>query len=155
MTSHGEKSKKAKRMERRLNMNKRNIKPTFWILAVFFTVGMFPNNASAQDYGSATRPPFIPRKPSPYNPNPKNPRAEQARPTITVTEGSVVPAQTTYFVYDETGTKLLKTFTHGQRVILHAKKLAKKEAPKPPELNCVQVNCPASFGANVTCWKCK
>jgi len=77
------------------------------------------------------------------------------RRVITVGDGSVVPAQTTYFVYDETGTKLLKTFSHGQRVVLQAKKKAKKEAPKPPPINCVQINCPESFGANATCWKCK
>jgi hypothetical protein len=82
-------------------------------------------------------------------------RASMARPrTITVADGSVVPANTTYFLYDQTGTRLMRTFTHGQRVDFHGKK-AKKEAPKPPPINCVQINCPQSFGANVTCWKCK
>jgi hypothetical protein len=73
---------------------------------------------------------------------------------ITVEDGSVVPAQTTYFLYDETGTKLLRTFSHGQRVVLHAKK-AKKEAPNPPAINCAQITCPGSFAKNVTCWKCQ
>ena len=58
-------------------MNKPIIKTSFWILAVLFGVALFPNNALAQDYGAATRTPVIPRKPSPYNPNPRNPMTEQ------------------------------------------------------------------------------
>jgi hypothetical protein len=137
-------------------MNKPNLKITFWILAVFFTVGMFPNNAPAQDYARATRPPpSIPRKPTqppPYNP--RNPRMEQERPVIRVAENTVVPPRTIYFIYDEAGTRLLQTFTSGQRVILFAKK-KKKEAPtQPPHVDCAKINCPETF-RNADCWDCR
>ena len=75
--------------------------------------------------------------------------------SITVPENALVPAKNVFYFYDATMTKLLATFREGQPVHVTQYKKAKKESKDPPKIDCVQINCPGSFGANATCWKCK
>ena len=72
--------------------------------------------------------------------------------TIIVKHNAVVPKNNTYYLYDEAGIKLLATFNSGQTVNLFKRK--KVESKDPPKVDCAQIDCPASFGSNVTCWKC-
>lgn len=75
--------------------------------------------------------------------------------SITVTENAVVPASNVYYLYDDAMSKLLVTYNSGQTVQIKLYKLKKTQPKKPPEINCVEVNCPGGFGPNVKCWKCK
>ena len=64
-------------------------------------------------------------------------------------QGTVVPANETYNVYDESG-KLLGTYAGGKTVAIpESKGRAKKK------LDCVQISCPKTFRKGTTCWKCK
>ena len=74
--------------------------------------------------------------------------------SIRVLESAIVPKNHAYFVYDDAGIQLLITYRGGFPVKLA--KLGKKVTPKqPPKMDCVQINCPPTWGSNVTCWKCK
>ncbi len=74
--------------------------------------------------------------------------------SIRVLESAIVPKNHAYFVYDDAGIQLLFTYKGG--VPVKIAKLGKKVTPKqPPKMDCVQINCPPTWGSNVTCWKCK
>ena len=67
--------------------------------------------------------------------------------TVKLKQGTVVPANQTYNVYDEYGT-LLGTYTAGKAVSVPTSKSRK---PK----NCAIIPCPKTFKKGITCWQCK
>ena len=72
-----------------------------------------------------------------------------ANDSVKLKQGTVVPANQTYNVYDENGI-LLGTYAGGKIVTLpESKGKAKKK------LDCVEISCPKTFRKGTTCWRCK
>ena len=75
--------------------------------------------------------------------------------TIKVYEKAVVPGNQVFYVFDKTG-KNIGTFHEGEEVIIKARRttgvVPKRKNPGP--LNCVMIDCPASFNKGTVCWHC-
>lgn len=67
--------------------------------------------------------------------------------TVKLKQGTVVPANETYDVYDESG-NLLGRYTAGK-----VAKVPVSKSRKP--MNCVQIGCPKTFKKGTICWKCR
>ena len=69
--------------------------------------------------------------------------------TLKISGNMVVPANQTFYVYDE-NRQLIGTYTGGNTVIVPASKSRKKK-----ELACAKIPCPKSFRKGTTCWECR
>ena len=69
--------------------------------------------------------------------------------TMKISGNMVVPANQTFYVYDEYK-KLIGTYTDGNTVIVPPSKGKKKK-----QLNCAKIPCPKTFRRGTTCWECR
>ena len=77
----------------------------------------------------------------------ETPSKDTARKQLT--QGTVVPANQTYNVYDDSG-NLLGTYTGGKTVTVPESKARAKK-----KLDCVEISCPKTFRKGTVCWRCK
>lgn len=69
--------------------------------------------------------------------------------TVKLTQGTIVPANQTYNVYDENGI-LLGTYSGGKTVTM-----PQSNAKAKKKLDCVEISCPKAFRKGTVCWRCK
>lgn len=69
--------------------------------------------------------------------------------TITVSKNMVVPANQTFYVYDE-NRQLIGTYTEGNTLIVPVSNTRKAKT-----LNCVEISCPKTFKKGTVCWRCR
>ena len=76
-------------------------------------------------------------------------KTHPADSTLKISGNMVVPANQTFYVYDE-NRKLIGTYTGGNTVIVPLSKGKKKK-----QLNCAKIPCPKTFRPGTTCWECR
>ena len=69
--------------------------------------------------------------------------------TIKISGNMVVPANQTFYVYDE-NKQLIGAYAEGNTLIIPPSKTRAAKA-----LNCVEISCPKTFKKGTVCWRCR
>ena len=81
-------------------------------------------------------------------------QANSSEKSVIIANNSVVPKNKTYYLYDSTGTRLLRVYKPGQRIMLPNRfpcKLRSDGGRGTKGCDCEPVLCP---DASTGCWKC-